>query len=153
VYGEFALSAPFDTQSPAAVIGAAGLVPRAWHWSYLRHGAPQVHGRFERLHGRRMHAADWGAWIAVRAIGEAVARAKTTDTAGIIAFMKSEQFRIDGSKGQPLTFRPWDLQLRQPIMLTTENWVTARAPIEGFKHRVNDLDTLGFEERDKACKF
>jgi len=152
-HGEFALSVPFDTQAPAAVVGAAGLVPRAWHWSYLRHGAPQVHGRFERLHGRRMQEADWGAWIAVRAIGEAAARAKTTDIAGIVAFMKSEQFKIDGSKGQPLTFRPWDLQLRQPIMLGTENWVTARAPLEGFKHRANDLDTLGFEDRDKACKF
>ena len=151
--GEFALGAPYATRLPAPVVGAGGLVPRVWHWSYLRHGAPQVHGRFERMHGRRMGEADWGAWVAMRVIGHAVARARTTDPAAIAALLREGRLRVDGSKGPGMGFRPWNNQLRQPILLTTPEWAVARAPIEGFRHRVTDLDTLGYEERDTACAF
>ena len=151
--GEFALGVPFATQDPAAVVGASGLMPRTWHWSYLRHGAPQVHGRFERMHGRRMAEADWGAWISMKIIGNGVARAKATDASAVADFLRAGKFRVDGSKGPGMGFRTWNNQLRQPIMLTTGDWVTARAPIEGFKHRTNDLDTLGHDERDSTCKF
>ena len=151
--GEFALGAPYATRLPAPVVGAGGLVPRVWHWSYLRHGAPQVHGRFERMHGRRMGGADWGAWVAMRIIGHAVARARTTDPAAIAAFLREGRLRVDGSKGPGMGFRPWNNQLRQPILLTTPEWTVARAPIAGFRHRVTDLDTLGYEERDTACAF
>ncbi len=153
VDGEFALGVPYATRLPAAVIGAAGLVPRVWHWSYLRHGAPQVHGRFERMHGRRMGEADWGAWIAMKIIGNGVARAKSTDPAALAAYLRTGALRIDGSKGPGMGFRTWNNQLRQPIMLTTPEWVVARAPIEGFRHRVTDLDTLGYELRDTTCEF
>ena len=151
--GEFALGVPYATLDPAAVVGASGLMPKIWHWSYLRHGAPQVHGRFERMHGRRMGEADWGAWIAMKIIGNGMARAKSTDPAAVAEVLRGGKFRIDGSKGPGMGFRPWNNQLRQPIMLTTGNWVTARAPIEGFEHRTNDLDTLGTDERDSSCKF
>lgn len=151
--GEFALGAPYATRLPVPVVGAGGLVPRVWHWSYLRHGAPQVHGRFERMHGRRMGGADWGAWVAMRIIGHAVARARTTDPAAIAAFLREGRLRVDGSKGPGMGFRPWNNQLRQPILLTTAEWTVARAPIEGFRHRVTDLDTLGYEARDTACAF
>ena len=151
--GEFALGVPYATRRPAAVVGAAGLAPRVWHWSYLRHGAPQVHGRFERMHGRRMGEADWGAWMAMKIIGNGLARAETTDPAALADYLRGGSLRIDGSKGPGMGLRPWNNQLRQPIMLTTPEWVVARAPIEGFRHRVTDLDTLGYEERDTACEF
>lgn len=151
--GEFAYGVPYATLDPAAVVGASGLTPKIWHWSYLRHGAPQVHGRFERMHTRRMGEADWGAWIAMKIIGNGIARAKSTDPAAVSEVLRGGKFRIDGSKGPGMGFRPWNNQLRQPIMLTTGDWVTARAPIEGFEHRTNDLDTLGHDERDSTCKF
>jgi ABC transporter substrate binding protein (PQQ-dependent alcohol dehydrogenase system) len=153
IHGEFALGAPYRTQRAAPVVGAAGLVPRIWHWSYTRHGAPQVHGRFERLHHRRMGEADWGAWVSMKAIGEAVARTKSREVADIAAYFRGEQMRVDGSKGPGMSFRAWNNQLRQPIMLATQDWVSARAPIEGFKHRTNDLDTLGLGERESECAF
>jgi len=61
------------------------------------------------------------------------------------------EFRLDGSKGPALSFRPWNGQLRQPIMLATEDWVTAVAPLAGFVHQINDLDTLGRDERTSDC--
>ena len=107
IHGEFALGVPYRTQRPVPVIGAAGLVPRVWHWSYTRHGAPQVHGRFERLHGRRMGEADWGAWLSLKIIGEAVARTKSREVADIIAYLRGDEMRIDGSKGPGMSFRAW----------------------------------------------
>ncbi len=149
---EFARSVPYSTQDPAGVAGAAGLRPTPWHWSYLRHGAPQVHGRFERQAGRRMEAADWAAWVAVRAIGEAIVRSGSTAHGDIRAYLLGPEFRLDGSKGPALSFRPWNGQLRQPIMLATEDWVTAVAPLAGFVHQTNDLDTLGRDRRTSGCR-
>ncbi len=149
---EFARSVPYATQDPAAVTGAAGLRPTPWHWSYLRHGAPQVHGRFERKAGRRMEDTDWAAWVAVRAIGEAIVRTGSTAAGDLYAYLLGPEFRLDGAKGPALSFRPWNGQLRQPVMLATEDWVTAMAPLDGFIHETNDLDTLGRDRRSSDCR-
>lgn len=151
--GEFALTVPYDTVRPVPVVGSAGLMARAWHWSYLRHGAPQLQGRFQRMHERRMEGTDWAAWVAMRTIGESVVRAETKDFAGIVAYMKSDALKVDGSKGPAMNFRPWNNQLRQPILLTTENWTMANAPLAAFVHRINNLDTLGIDQRESTCKL
>ena len=52
-----------------------------------------------------------------------------------------------------LNFRAWNNQLRQPIFVTTTNWVVERAPMEGFLHQTNNLDTLGFDERETKCEM
>jgi ABC transporter substrate binding protein (PQQ-dependent alcohol dehydrogenase system) len=59
---------------------------------------------------------------------------------------------VDGSKGTPLSFRPWDGQLRQPLLLTDGQGVVAQAPIEGLLHPSNVLDTLGADAPEKLCK-
>jgi ABC transporter substrate binding protein (PQQ-dependent alcohol dehydrogenase system) len=151
--GEFALGVPYATRHPAPVVGASGLVPRVWHWSYMRHGAPQVHGRFERMFERRMGENDWGAWVAMKSIGMAIARAKTTEVGAVIEFMREGGLKIDGSKGPGMSIRPWNNQLRQPILLTRENWTVARAPLAKFKNRDNALDSIGVLERHSLCKF
>ena len=48
----------------------------AWHWAWPRHGAPQLTGRFEKQAKRHMGSADWAAWIAVKAVVEAVVLSK-----------------------------------------------------------------------------
>jgi ABC transporter substrate binding protein (PQQ-dependent alcohol dehydrogenase system) len=153
VDGEFAHGVPYGTKLPVPVVGASGLVPRAWHWSHLRHGAPQVHGRFERMHDRRMNEADWGAWMGMKMVAEGVVRGRSLLTSDIEAYLNSGKARIDGSKGKVMGLRPWSNQLRQPILLTTPEWVVALAPVKGFRHRTNDLDTLGYESRDTTCEF
>ena len=148
---EFSYRVPFATHIPSAVIGSSGLTPRAWHWSYLRHGAPQVHGRFERMHQRRMTEEDWAAWIAMRAIAEALVRFKDNENFSFHDSFISENFKLDGSKGPVLSFRKWNRQLRQPIMLSTDNWVTSIAPLESFVHRENNLDTIGIDSKTSKC--
>ena len=148
---EFSYSVPFATHIPSAVIGSSGLTPRAWHWSYLRHGAPQVHGRFERMNQRRMTEEDWAAWVAMRAIAEALVRFKDNENFSFHNSFVSENFKLDGSKGPVLNFRKWNRQLRQPIMLSTDNWVTSMAPLESFVHRENNLDTIGIDSKTSKC--
>ena len=148
---EFSYRVPFATHIPSAVIGSSGLTPRAWHWSYLRHGAPQVHGRFERMNKRRMTEEDWAAWVGMRAIAEALVRFKNNENFSFQDAFVSEKFKLDGSKGPVLNFRKWNRQLRQPIMLSTDNWVTSIAPLESFVHRVNNLDTIGIDSKTSKC--
>ncbi|MCK5624155.1 MAG: amino acid ABC transporter substrate-binding protein, partial [Alphaproteobacteria bacterium] len=60
---------------------------------------------------------------------------------------------FDAYKGNPASFRPWNNQLRQPILLHTHNAVAARAPLDGFLHRRDVLDTLGIDEPESKCRF
>ena len=59
---------------------------------------------------------------------------------------------VDGSKGTMLSFRPWDGQLRQPMLLTDGQGVIATAPVEGLLHPRDVLDTLGVDAPEKLCK-
>ncbi len=152
--GEFSLAVPNSSVSPATVLGSAGLVPLAWHWSYLRHGAPQVNGRFEREFGRRMTEIDWSAWVAIKSITESILRTKTVNPDGLKKFLLTDkEFKLDGSKGISLNYRISTRQLRQPIFLvSSNNWVTSVAPLENFQNRENNLDTIGIIKKEIKCE-
>jgi len=151
--GEFARSVPYSTLRARPVVGSEGLAALTWHWAWERHGAPQLEGRFERIADRAMRGADWAAWMAVKAVAEAVQRTRSADFDDLQAHLLSPDLVLDGFKGNRLSFRPWDRQLRQPLLLGTHNWVVERAPIRGFLHATNNLDTLGFDERESACRL
>ncbi|SMY06969.1 hypothetical protein [Flavimaricola marinus] len=152
-YGEFSRYLPYRTALPRPVVGATGLVPLEWHWSLERYGAPQVNSRFETAVGydRRMTWQDWSVWIAMRAVLTAEAKSRDRDSVAIEAFLRSDALRLDGSKGAQLSFRPWDNQLRQPILLATANAIIGIAPLEGFLHQTNTLDSLGVDEPEFSC--
>jgi ABC transporter substrate binding protein (PQQ-dependent alcohol dehydrogenase system) len=151
--GEFARGVPYQTLKPRPVVGSEGLVADAWHWSWERHGAPQLNTRFEKRTERRMTDRDWAAWIGVKAVVEAALRTTSTDFRTVAGYMRGEQIVLDGFKGYRLNFRPWDNQLRQPLLLATHNWVVERAPLPGFLHQSNNLDTLGFDKPESSCRF
>jgi len=151
--GEYARTVPYRTNDPRPIIGSAGMVAAAWHWSWERAGAPQLNARFEYLADRRMGPADWGAWVSVRGIVQAVLRSEATDYESVLAFLLSDAMNLDGAKASPLSVRSWDHQLRQPILLATNNAVVEIAPLAGFVHPVNDLDTLGTDRAASACRF
>jgi ABC transporter substrate binding protein (PQQ-dependent alcohol dehydrogenase system) len=148
--GEFARALPYRTALPRPVVGDAGLVALAWHAQFERFGAPQVSRRFAKAAGRAMTAPDWAAWLA----GKAIAAAATAAPKGpASAFAKALQtLELDGSKGVSMGFRPWDGQLRQPMLLTDGQGVIATAPAEGVLHPKNNLDTLGADAPEKLCK-
>lgn len=151
--GEFARSVPYRTVLPRPVIGSEGLVAEGWHWAWERHGAPQLTGRMMKQAGRHPSSPDWAAWIAVKSVVEAVVRTDNAAFDKLVAYLAGDEITIDGFKGNRLGFRPWDRQLRQPILIATHNAVIERAPIQGFLHQTNNMDTLGFDRRDSQCKF
>ncbi len=151
--GEFGRYVPYRTYDARPIVGTEGLTAATWHWTWERHGAPQLNQRFDRIAGRRMTGADWAAWTAVKATVEAMVRTESRAIADIRAFLVSDDFVLDTYKGAPGSFRPWNNQLRQAILLHTHNAVVARAPIEGFLPRKNNLDTLGRDEPESACRF
>ena len=148
--GEFARSLPYRTALPRPVVGDAGLVALAWASSFDRFGAPQVSRRFAKVAGRPMSGQDWAAWLAGKAlVGAAVAASKGP----VAAFQKAlTDGEVDGSKGVGMSFRPWDGQLRQPVLLGDGQSVVALAPVDGMLHPKNTLDTLGADAPEKRCK-
>jgi ABC transporter substrate binding protein (PQQ-dependent alcohol dehydrogenase system) len=151
--GEFARNVPYQTVLPRLVVGTEGLAAAAWHWAWERHGAPQLEGRFQKKAKRPMRSVDWAAWVAVKAVAEAVQRSENVEFDVLRDYLLSPDLILDGFKGNRMSFRPWDRQLRQPLLLITHNWVVERAPIRGFLHATNNMDTLGFDERDSRCRF
>jgi ABC transporter substrate binding protein (PQQ-dependent alcohol dehydrogenase system) len=151
--GEYARTVPYGTSDPRLIIGSAGLVATAWHWSWERAGAPQLNARFEYLADRQMGPSDWGAWVSVRGVVQAVLRSGSTDYEDVLTFLLSDEMNLDGAKASPLSIRPWDHQLRQAILLATNNSVVELAPLPGFVHPINDLDTLGVDRAFSECRF
>jgi ABC transporter substrate binding protein (PQQ-dependent alcohol dehydrogenase system) len=152
--GEYARYLPYATQLPRPVVGAEGLVPGEWHWSWDRDGATQVTSRFLKRNEntREMTGADWSTWVAAKAVVESYGRAGSNDPSAIDAYLRGPKLRLDGSKGVTLNFRAWDGQLRMPITLSTHSAVITVAPLQGFLHQTNTLDTLGEDQPEHKCQ-
>lgn len=148
--GEFAAMLPYRTALPRPVVGDGGLVPVAWATQFERYGAPQVSRRFAKSAKRPMTGPDWVSWLAGKAMVAAAAAAPKGPNA---AFQKAlAAADLDGSKGVQMSFRPWDGQLRQPVLLANGQAVIGMAPAEGVLHPKNNLDTLGADAPEKLCK-
>lgn len=147
----FGTYVPFRTWQPRPVAGSAGLIASSWHPASEQWGGTQIQNRFAKASGRRMLSKDMSAWTAVRIIGEAATRTGSADVTQIAAFIRSDEFSIAAFKGQKLTFRPWNWQLRQPIFLGDGRSVVSTSPQEGFLHQFSELDTLGIDRPETTC--
>ena len=136
---------------PRPVAGSDGIMPLGWSHTIESWGAVQLQGRFETLAERNMQSRDYAAWLAVRAIGEAVTRTGQGDAERLRSYMLSDAFTLDGFKGRGLTFRQWNGQLRQPIALANARALVAQAPLEGFLHQRNEMDSLGIDQPESHC--
>jgi ABC transporter substrate binding protein (PQQ-dependent alcohol dehydrogenase system) len=149
---EFARSVPYRTTRPRPVIGAAGLIPDAWHWTWDRYGAPQLLNRFLARADRHMTGLDWSVWMAAKLVIQSSLRTHNGDFASMAAEITGD-VTFDGVKGLAVSVRPWDHQLRQAILLTTHDAVVASAPLPGFLHQTNELDTLGDDRPETPCNL
>jgi ABC transporter substrate binding protein (PQQ-dependent alcohol dehydrogenase system) len=140
------------TSRPRPVAGTHGLVATGFSPVSEQWGATQLQSRFQKLAGRRMTAVDYAAWLAVRSLGEAAARTRSADPEKIAAYLRSPQFLVSGFKGQGQSFRPWDGQMRQPVLIAGSRVLVSASPQPGFLHRTSELDTLGPDKDETACK-
>jgi len=151
---EFGDQLPYRTYDAKLVAGTQGLVPSAWARPHEQWGATQLQERFLHQAKRWMTDHDYTAWMAVRAIGEAATRSKSADSGAISAFLRSDRFELAGYKGARLSFRSWDGQLRQPILLADARSLVSVSPPPGrFLHQFSELDTLGIDKPETKCRM
>ena len=147
----FAPYLPFNLWTPRAVMGAAGLRPVSFHAAHEAWGATQFQRRFEEMSGRYMQEADYDVWLALRVVGEAVTRTGSALPSELRAYMLSDAFELGAFKGQKLTFRAWNGQIREPILLYDGRITVSVSPQDGFLHQISPLDTLGIDRPESAC--
>jgi ABC transporter substrate binding protein (PQQ-dependent alcohol dehydrogenase system) len=149
----FAGYLPYRTFDPRPVAGSAGLTPTSWDGAHEQWGAQQLQNRFMQNFRRAMNARDNNAWLAMRMIGEAATRTASNDPDKIRGYLLSPDFSIAAFKGVRLTLRPWNQQLRQPILLSDGRMVVSVSPQEGFLHQTSELDTLGLDKPETKCRL
>jgi len=150
---EFGDYLSYRTFDPRLVAGTQGLVPSAWARPHEQWGATQLQDRFLHQAKRWMTDRDYAAWMAVRAIGEAATRSKSSDPATISAYLRGDRFELAAYKGARLSFRSWDGQLRQPILLADARSLVSVSPQPGFLHQFSELDTLGIDKPETKCRM
>ena len=150
---EFGDYLSYRTFDPRPVAGTQGLVPSAWARPHEQWGATQLQDRFLHQAKRWMTDRDYAAWMAVRAIGEAATRSKSSDPATISAYLRGDRFELAAYKGARLSFRSWDGQLRQPILLADARSLVSVSPQPGFLHQFSELDTLGIDKPETKCRM
>ncbi len=175
---EFGRFVPYQTNAPRPVVGTAGLQPRAWHWTWDHDDAAQLQHRFEanslldvilemgdinpqdlqqrfeaNAMPRQMNDAQFAAWVAVRSVYINAIRTRGNNYEAIREHMLSEDANLDSLKGNPMTIRTWDNQVRTPMLLATADAVIARAPFPEYLHQTNVLDTLGMDSPETKCRF
>ncbi len=148
---DFARYIAYNTWLPRPVAGSEGLVPVGWAPVVEQWGAAQLQRRFEAKAHRQMRPRDYAAWAAMRTLGEALTRTNSSDPATLRSYILSDEFELDGFKGRPLSYRKWNGQMRQPIPVVHPRALVAQAPLEGFLHQRNELDTLGLDEPESKC--
>ncbi|MBL8565615.1 MAG: ABC transporter substrate-binding protein [Hyphomicrobiaceae bacterium] len=142
---------PYRTWEARPVAGSAGLYATSWHPAVELWGGTQFQNRFKRLAGRNMRPLDYNVWMAVRSVGEAATRRRSGDTKELIAYMRLPEFELAAFKGRKLTYRDWNGQLRQPILVTTDKLHVTVSPQPEFLHQFSELDTLGIDKPETKC--
>jgi ABC-type branched-subunit amino acid transport system substrate-binding protein len=144
----------------------AGVWPALWFHGFDRYSGRELNKRLAEAIGQPAESRSWANFTAAKTVWEAVLRGGRTDTAGLVSFLEKGQ-GLDAHKGQPLTFRSWDHQLRQPLMVLrcrppaagATRWdifdLLGEVPLRGTpgKNQEEILDTLGLAEAESACRF
>ena len=148
-FGRYVL---YNTWQARPVVGSEGLSAVTWSPVIEQWGAAQLQSRFSDAHARDMASQDYAAWAAMRSLGEAVTRTNSADPDKLRSYILSDSFELAGFKGRPLTYRAWNGQLRQPIAIAHPRALVAQAPLEGFLHQTNELDSLGLDRPESQCE-
>lgn len=144
---------PYRTFTPRPVVGTQGMVATAWHRSYEQYGGMSIQNSFDEFAHRHMTERDYLAWLAIKMFAEATIRSKSSEPAKIRDYILADDFKLAGYKGRGMNFRPWNQQLRQPILLSSPRSLVSVSPQPGFLHPTHYTDTLGFDQPETHCQF
>lgn len=149
---DFARYFPYNHWFGKPIGGDGGLHAELWSPVIESDGATQLQDSFQKLFHRPMRRADYAVWLAIRAVGEAMSKQPKPLASSIKNYMLSSDFALAGYKGRKLSFRLWDGQLRQPMVIYSAEAMLAMAPFEEFMHENNELDSLGYDSKSSLCK-
>lgn len=144
---------PYRTRDPRPVAGTHGLSSTAWHRSFEQFGSMSLHSAFEKLADRPITERDYLAWLGVKAITEAALRSNASDRDSIRAYLASPDYVVPGFKGIGLSFRTWNQQLRQPMLIAWHRSLVSMSPQNAFLHQRNPLDSLGVDLPESNCRL
>lgn len=144
----------------------AGVWPALWFYGFRRYSGRELNKRLSERLGHAAESHAWASYTAMKAVWEAVLKGGRSDAAGLASFFEQEQ-GVDAHKGVSLTFRPWDHQLRQPLLvlrstvpaLEKPRWdifdEVSEVPLRGTpgESRAAVLDTLGLSAEESKCKL
>jgi branched-chain amino acid transport system substrate-binding protein len=112
--------------------------------------------------GRPPDNQAYGDYVAVHAIAQAIEKARSTDSAKLVAALEGHTLSgtTDGLKGRPLTFRAWDHQLLQPMYVVAakdkakwkDKWDIFEV-ISEVPGRTESLETIAIPKGDSECKL
>jgi ABC transporter substrate binding protein (PQQ-dependent alcohol dehydrogenase system) len=139
------------------LVGASGVWSALWYHETTRFSARELNRRFREEAKRPMQGTAWAAWAAVRLLAEAGVRAEGAGADAWGRFLESD-YPFDGHKGEQLTFRPWDHQVRTTFVIVSPR------PASKFKeapdvyetlsdNQPRDLDAVGTREAATRCRF
>ena len=143
-------------EDAAREAGVAGGAAAAWDSRLERFGADQLNQRFRARFGEEMDSQGWVGWFAVKVLWESTLRARSTAPLALRQYLQSDAAQFDGHKGRPLSFRPWDHQLRQPLYVSAPGSDPVEAPhaTPGSDEPSRDLlDRLGTPQNQSTCRF
>lgn len=152
----------YQTRRARPVVGDVGLTPAGWHRTLERYGAPQLNERFRSFDldqplpaTEAMSDAEFAAWSAVKIITNNLSTLPPDVISSINprAILDNPETHVDLYKGTRGSIRRWNHQLRQPILLTTQDAVIAVAPMPKFLHPNHFVDTLGLDEPESTCNL
>lgn len=156
---DFGRRIQFSTRRPRPVVGDVGLVPKAWHYALERYGAPQLNERYRNLGSAESSARlamtdrEFAAWASVKFVANSLNPTHLTgDGLNLRSLFEDKESRVDLYKGTRGSFRYWNHQMRQPILLATENYVSDIAPMPKFLHPTHYTDTLGEDQPESTCQ-
>jgi hypothetical protein len=137
--------------------------PSLWDPALAHPEADDLNTRYSTRNATPMEPAAWGSYAAVMSLFEATRAGAIESLIDLTGFLTSPDTHLEVGKGVPLSYRPWDHQLRQPIYLSRivpgARWgnnattqialgeLIATAPRDG------DLDVLGDDADRSQCRF
>lgn len=149
----------------AAVAGSLPLRASAWEATLEAYGARELNARYTGRFGRPMDAPAWAAYQGVKLVVESIAFGGARGRDGLRSHLASGAAVFDVWKGIGVSFRPWNLQLRQSVFLIETVPDASDSRDAGLlvgelpaiympqTDPVERLDQLGDLERDTTCAF
>ena len=165
-YAEFGLPYPtagfgFDTAVAwgAGADNFAGTWPMIWHHDVDTPGSKAFVAAFTKKYGKPPENQAWGEYVALKAMVQAMAETKSTDSAKLIDYFEKGA-QLDILKARKGYFRAWDHQLMQEMYTVTakpkgkakDKWdfIALGATVPAVK---DSLEILAPTREENACLF